>query len=415
MNIRNLNPIQGGSWPVGPDIYFLSNKNFAVLSDSIFVVHISGTLDDPQASLTVDLLHMEPSYGAPPYARQAGTHSFDTNDSRVLGGFIENGMIQFVGNTIDTNTGFAAFYHGTITELDSDMQISGAIIGDTAKDFGYPNISYTGNDTCDREAIITFDHSSPNDFAGMSAIYYTNTGEYSEIVTLKEGDSYVNQILGGYERWGDYSGTQRMYNEPGTIWSSGFWGDAARKGRTWVAELTSPDETIMAIDLTDSLAATEYEVCDGEATVSILGGIEPFSILWSDSLGQKTATASLLCAGDHRVWVTDASGCIHTRAVKIGQPDPPPPELLSLDVKVYPNPASDWLTLNFMLDSDQEIDVLLYDVNGKEVDLVYSDNAKQGRNLFSLSTSTLAAGVYVIKIRSGKTTLLAEKFLKHFQ
>ena len=52
--IRNLNPVRGGSTTYGPDMYFLSNRNFAESNDTIFIVHVTGKLDDPLTEVTVD-------------------------------------------------------------------------------------------------------------------------------------------------------------------------------------------------------------------------------------------------------------------------------------------------------------------------------------------------------------------------
>jgi len=49
--------------------------------------------------------------------------------------------------------------------------------------------------------------------------------------------------------------------------------------------------------------------CDGTATVSITGGVQPYTYLWDGSAGfQGTATAVGLCAGNYDVTVTDATG-----------------------------------------------------------------------------------------------------------
>ncbi|MCF8275354.1 MAG: gliding motility-associated C-terminal domain-containing protein [Flavobacteriales bacterium] len=62
--------------------------------------------------------------------------------------------------------------------------------------------------------------------------------------------------------------------------------------------------------------------CDGEATVSIVGGTAPFSYLWDDPSGQTTATAVGLCAGSYTVTVTDANNCDFIAPVTIAEPDP---------------------------------------------------------------------------------------------
>ncbi len=51
-----------------------------------------------------------------------------------------------------------------------------------------------------------------------------------------------------------------------------------------------------------------HGLSDGSITVNVLGGIPPYSYLWSD--GQIAATANGLSAGTYSVTVTDANGCV---------------------------------------------------------------------------------------------------------
>jgi len=250
--IRNLCPIQGGISTLGPNIYLLSNRNFDVENDSIFILEVTNILSDMGTVLQVDMSVSGTKYGVPPQARQDLSHTFETNDARILGGFLENNNIQFVGNSVVPGTGFAGVYHGAVTDLTGAKIVTGVLIGDDSLDFGYPNISFTGQASDDQQAIITFNHTSPSVFAGFSALYYRGDGTYSEILTIKEGENIVNVMSGKEERWGDYSGTQRRYNDPGKVWAVGSFGTRKKDqlgvyrktNGTWIAELLTPDQVL---------------------------------------------------------------------------------------------------------------------------------------------------------------------------
>lgn len=243
--LRNLNPIQGGKTLTGPDMWLLSNRNFDIQNDTIFIVHISNTLKSPNAQLTVKFGRSSVPYGAPPNARQANNHFFDTNDGRVLGAFIDGKYVQFVANSIDTASGRSAVYHGIIQDItQSQPAVNGNIIVHPTMDIGYPNIAQTGNANGDYSSIIAFDHSSPTDFAGFSAMYYNGNGTYSDIVKVIEGEGYVDRLSSPddgrlYERWGDYFGIQRLYNDPRRVWISGYYGMANNGNSFWMAELST--------------------------------------------------------------------------------------------------------------------------------------------------------------------------------
>jgi hypothetical protein len=249
-NLRYFPPIQAGSQPKGPNMHFISNRAIPrptttdttiLMNDSIFIIEITNTLAHPAVSLSVKLAKADVKYGTPPNARQSNGHVFDTNDCRVLGGFSENGEIQFVGNSIDTTTGLPGIYHGFISNLSSpNPQVKLSIIGDNQLEFGYPNIAYMGLAEHDRASLICFNHTSPSVFAGYSCMYHYHNGEYSEIIEVKAGEDYVDKIQGDYERWGDYFGIQRKYNEPGSAWAFGYYGVTGRRNAMWISELIAP-------------------------------------------------------------------------------------------------------------------------------------------------------------------------------
>ncbi len=74
---------------------------------------------------------------------------------------------------------------------------------------------------------------------------------------------------------------------------------------------------------------------DGTATANIVGGTNPISILWSDPLGQSTATATNLSAGIYTITVTDAIGCVETASVTINEPSTLGLSVLGTDVSCF--------------------------------------------------------------------------------
>ncbi|MGB1247843.1 MAG: T9SS type A sorting domain-containing protein [Chitinophagales bacterium] len=248
--IRNLTPMKGGMTTYGPDMYLVSNRNFDAVNDTFFLVHINDKLANAaNINVTTDYFLADNSYRVPPHVHQPQANIFlQTNDARPLGGFYENGTIHFVGNTASPTTGLGAIYHTKVNVNNFDNTALLTIIeGTDSLEYGYPNISFSGLEACDEQAIINFNHSSVDSFPGMSAIFYQVDSGYSERVHIKNGESYVNLISGNFERWGDYSGSQRRYNNPGEVWFNGFYGFKAaiaiggtqQRHNTWIAGLNS--------------------------------------------------------------------------------------------------------------------------------------------------------------------------------
>lgn len=246
--IRNIHPISGGDDLKGPEMYFLSNRNFDESNDTIFVVNINDNFDNA-TELTVNYGITNQPYGLPINGRQQGEHRLATNDARVLGGFLENDQIQFVANTIDPNTGNAAVYHGFIQDYDTEPSITGVILGDST-DWGYPNIAYTGRYEGDNEAIINFNFVHPEIYSSCAIMFYDGNGGYSTKNVTRDGETYVNMMGGNVERWGDYSGIQKKFNEPGMVWCTGTYGrtvsiglSSYKSNQTFLTQVMSPDTT----------------------------------------------------------------------------------------------------------------------------------------------------------------------------
>jgi len=237
--VRNLYPVKGGASISGPEQYLLSNRNFDVQNDSIFLIKVPDTIGAPDSTLTLVPLQSDLAYGVPPSARQKpGFDSLATNDGRILGGYREGSEIQFVSTTLNTGNGASAVYHGKITNITTTPSVHGAIFSIDTLDLGYPNLSYAGNFGGVNNSIISFDYSGPATWAGMGAIYFDGS-QYSDMLNIKSGDSAV-KVITGLQRWGDYSGSQPVWNQPGAVWVEGIFGHKKQKYGNYMAKLAAP-------------------------------------------------------------------------------------------------------------------------------------------------------------------------------
>ncbi len=239
--IRNLHPVKGGSSIQGPGQYFLSNRNFDIQNDTIFILHINDTIDAPGLALTIDMTHTDKAYGVPPHGRLKGINRYAaTNDGRILAAFYENGKIQFASNCIDTGNGRSGIFFGIISGVDNqNYSISSTIISVDTLDFGYPNLSWVGEGTLGSQSILSFEHTGENRFPGISTLFFAD-GEFSDIITVKEGVGNLIVLSDTIERWGDYFGSQPVYNRNGKIWIAGTYGNASNRHQTWIAQLDNP-------------------------------------------------------------------------------------------------------------------------------------------------------------------------------
>ncbi len=244
INIRNMHPVRGGFDLKGPNQYFLSNRNFATQSDSIYLIEVTNSVASGTSQLNVHLLKADLPYYLAPRANQmqGSNRFFQTNDSRVLGGILENKTIQFVQNCLHPPTGHVAVYHGVIENpSENPTTVKGNYIYHDSLELGYPNIVYGGIVPNEKKALIGFNHSSKWYYPGHSAIYFDGDN-YSKLKILKKGDNIVASQFSPNQRWGDYFGLQRKYNESCKVWLTGYYGSLSRDNNSWASEIYLPGD-----------------------------------------------------------------------------------------------------------------------------------------------------------------------------
>lgn len=407
--IRNLHPVWGATGNA-PDAFFLSNRNFDIANDSIFVLRVTGTLSDPNATLNIAVSQTTPGYGVPPNGRQADTDLTDplsglqTNDARVLGAITNGDWIQFVANTVVPGTGYAGIYHGTVSNIYGKPLISGTILSHPSRDYGYPNIAFVGNEDCDIETMIGFNFTSPTEFPGVAASYFGNDGSYSDAVIVKPGENYADRHAADVERWGDYFGMQRKFNEPQTAWVAGYFGNVDKKNATWVAALQSPDTNVMRLEIAQTGSAL---FCDARVELNVVGGTAPYQYSFNgEPLGPENALNGLCEGLTIPVLVTDARGCELSDTLIIAKtiaPDQP---------STFPNPFNDRIVVQFNLAQDQNLTAAIIDETGRVVTTLLDLPAKAGDNELRFTLRPLRQGIYLLRIEGSAGFKYTEKLEK---
>jgi hypothetical protein len=250
--VWSICPIQGGIRPTHPFAYLMSVRPGDIKNDTVFIHYIDNTVGSGAAKLTTQMVKTDLAYGIPPSAPQpGGKQVLETNDTRVLSGIWENGVIQYCQTTVDTHTYRSAVYHGVVSQLSTNPTIKGSIIGIDTLDIAYPSICYAGAGTSDNGALITFSFVNDKTFPGTAAVYAKrNLDGYSPLVICKNGENIIDVLADTAERWGDYTSVCRKYNSAGECWLNGSWGTVNKQSYTWIAQLKNGDPQLA----TNSLA-----------------------------------------------------------------------------------------------------------------------------------------------------------------
>jgi hypothetical protein len=233
--IWSICPTKGGSKSYGPAMQFFSVRPDQLWNDTVFVHEITNTIKSGKAELKLRVAKANNHYGLQPNAFQPNGKKLQTNDARILSAMYENGIFYMVGNSVDARFNAAGFYLITIDNYWSNDSLNAKlqIISSDTMDYGYPSIAYCGGGLGDNSAMITCSHVSPRSFPGNSLVYVDRNLNPSTPAIMKVGESNILLIGDSVERWGDYSGIQRKYNDLGKVFYNGSFG-VNNDNRTWI-------------------------------------------------------------------------------------------------------------------------------------------------------------------------------------
>lgn len=210
----------------------------------------------------------------------------------------------------------------------------------------------------------------------------------------KTGSAEVIQVAGGHPPYRFYwsngfSGNPNTLLEPGTyvVTVSDSAGCLVVASAT-VSRIDTFRISVIATPATGTMA-------DGEASVLMLNGTPPFSILWSD--GQTTPTATGLAAGVYTVQVVDANGCEAIDTVIIQMISSADPSDVDNLFNIYPNPSSGILYIHWSeYYPYRHRPLYLIDLLGRMV--WYIAMSYTNENPLILDISHLEEGVYFVEI-----------------
>jgi hypothetical protein len=112
--------------------------------------------------------------------------------------------------------------------------------------------------------------------------------------------------------------------------------------------------------------------------------------------------------------MTDSFGCIVTSFVEEFTFSDDSPCATGIDeygltMDVYPNPSTGVFTVNYSLDHQTELRLMVFDLMGKQVTDNMNITSMSGTTVIDLSNES--EGVYLLKIAIGKDKVLQERLM----
>lgn len=245
--IWNVSTVMESSDFTSNQSYFLSVRPSDFNNDTVFLHTITNSQASGVAQFNTSVLKTNTPYGVAPNAIQPDGQQLATNDARVLHAIIHNNRIYYAQNCIVQGSNTAGVYLGRIDNpASATPTVSGAVIGYDTIDLGYPSIAHIGKGNADYRSFLTCSFVTQNQFPGTAAFYIDNDGNVSDMLLVRKGDNDLNVLGDTIERWGDYTGIQRRYNEDFTAWLSGSYARSNKSYGTWVAKITTEDSLLIS-------------------------------------------------------------------------------------------------------------------------------------------------------------------------
>lgn len=143
---------------------------------------------------------------------------------------------------------------------------------------------------------------------------------------------------------------------------------------------------------------------NGSILAEITGGVPPYQYQWllpngNAFPGQNDSLLNGVFAGNYKIKVTDANGCVFVselftvkNIIPIHVNEPVPDALIA----VFPNPTTGTLYIQFSLPSRKNAEIRVYDLLGREVFIARPGVVQS--DVLEFYLSDLAAGLYLLKI-----------------
>ncbi|MFK7807830.1 MAG: T9SS type A sorting domain-containing protein [Saprospiraceae bacterium] len=181
---------------------------------------------------------------------------------------------------------------------------------------------------------------------------------------------------------------------------------------TVIFEITEPENTLSLEMLS---TPDTNQLGNGTAAATITGGLWPYEFNWDAATGfQIDSVATGLSSGVYNITITDALQCVITNDVLVDTAS-----FVSAVVYLksgvgyldyYPNPVSDILYVNVLLEKTSDLELRLITALGETVSVLRKQNLKEER--LEIPVSLLPGGTYVLLAQVDGRIVLRELIVK---
>lgn len=162
-----------------------------------------------------------------------------------------------------------------------------------------------------------------------------------------------------------------------------------------VIAIDEPESLLVSTAITPLVSGN-----DGAINLTVSGGSQPYSFLWSNSATAEDLTG--LSSGSYTVTVTDAGGCTYVASATL---DPVGiSEAVNFRINtvfIYPLPANEIAFIEFTSSTVGVYELTFFDVTGKKAFSSVPIILNYGFNRLPVEVTGIAEGIYFIRIKTG--------------
>ncbi len=118
-------------------------------------------------------------------------------------------------------------------------------------------------------------------------------------------------------------------------------------------------------------------------------------------------------SADIAIWMKTEDGFEILEPTPMSSASSKLPDMSSQQINIYPNPANETTTIQFVLEEDSELDLKLFDLQGRLVRMIADQRMESGNCLVKTNTNNLKNGGYIIKMNTGKSYASKLLIVKH--
>ncbi|PCH95278.1 MAG: hypothetical protein COB85_04675, partial [Bacteroidetes bacterium] len=175
----------------------------------------------------------------------------------------------------------------------------------------------------------------------------------------------------------------------------------AEKAKNYNSSKSNTTSVSNPITLGGSTAVTNENQpdCDGTATATPTGGIQPYVYSWNTSPIQTNATATGLCQGNYSVLVTDDQGDTITLFASVGIVPGISEKGNPNYMQVFPNPSRGNFTIDISIAKREYVEIRIYDLQGRLIEERVLGRV-QGSHIEEINISEYGSGLYYIQLKT---------------